>query len=301
MRPDARRVINSSAGVRLAALLARHAPPWLGYRLAYFVADRIAGRRKSALVRATRANQWVVSGGELSGEALDRRVKEVFRNTARSIYDLHHDIGRETVVRRLLDQETELKSLLQRPKYAERGLVVVGLHLGNFDFVLQAAFRHGAQALVLTVPEVSGGYRIQYEMRRKTGMELMPASVGALRRCIEHLKQGGWVVTGMDRPVEKPTVRPLFFGRPASLPVHHVYLALKSRVPVMVVATLRREDGSYYFLSSEPLEMASGDEREAELKQNAEAVCRAAENFIRLAPEQWAMSFPVWQEALDEV
>lgn len=301
MPPDSRRVINSSFGVRLAAFLADVMPAGLGYRITDFLADRVAGRRSWALVRAVRANQWVVSGKALAGADLDKQVKLTFRNTARSIFDLHRDIKKAQVVNRLIAEDNALKSLLQRPKYAERGLVVAGLHMSNFDFILQAGFLLGANALVLTLPEIQGGYQQQFEMRRRTGMDLVPASFSGLKRSIEHLKLGGWVLTGMDRPVENPPFRPAFFGQPAALPVHHIYLTLKARVPLIVGSALRLEDGSYRFVVSEPLEMQPGSDRENEILLNAEAACKVAEGFISKAPEQWSMSFPVWPEALDQI
>jgi len=294
-------MLNSTFGVGLAAFLARSAPPRIGYRLAYFVADWIAGQRQWPMVKAVRANQWVVSGGKLAGVELERQVQKTFRNTARSIYDLHRDIQKGERLQRLAEQENILVEILRRPRFAERGLVVVGTHMSNFDFIIQAGAKLGSQGLVLTIPELTGGYQQQFEMRRQAGMELLPASMAAMRECIAYLKQGGLVITGMDRPVENPTHRPRFFGRPSTLPVLHVYLALKAHVPLVVASVMRNDDGTYQILSSEPLEMVECTNRESELCENAEKVCRAAEDFIRMAPEQWSMSFPVWPEALSEV
>lgn len=301
MPPDSRRVINSSFGIRFAAFLANVMPAKLGYTISYFLADRIAEQRTWSLVRAVRANQWVVSGKTLTGAELDEQVRLTFRNTARSIYELHRDIKKAQVVNRLIEEDNALKDLLQRPKYADRGLVVAGLHMSNFDFILQAGFLLGANALVLTLPEIHGGYQQQFEMRRRTGMDLIPASFSGLKRCIEHLKQGGWVLTGMDRPVNNPPCKPRFFGQPAALPVHHVYLALKAQVPLMIGCALREENGAYRFAVSELIEMQPNLDRDKELLLNAETACQAAEQFIRKAPEQWSMSFPVWPEALDQV
>jgi lauroyl/myristoyl acyltransferase len=301
MPPDSRRVINSSFGIRFAAFLADAMPSRLGYRITCFLADQIALRSRWGMVRSVRANQWIVSGKTLTGADLDEQVRLTFRNTARSIYELHRDIKKAQVVNRLIEEDNALKSLLQRPKYAERGLVVAGLHMSNFDFILQAGFLLGANALVLTLPKIHGGYQQQFEMRRKTGMDLVPASLSGLKRSIEYLKQGGWVLTGMDRPVENPPFRPLFFGQPAALPVHHIYLALKARVPLQIGCALRLDDGSYRFNVSEPLEMKLCSDREEEILLNAEAACRLAEEFICKAPQQWSMSFPVWPEALDQV
>jgi KDO2-lipid IV(A) lauroyltransferase len=38
-----------------------------------------------------------------------------------------------------------------------------------------------------------------------------------------------------------------------------------------------------------------------EIVQNAENVLKVAEGFIRQAPGQWEMTFPVWPEAMNEV
>jgi phosphatidylinositol dimannoside acyltransferase len=299
LSPDTRNLINNNVG--LAAVVARLTPAWLGYPLAFFLADRIAGRKNWAMVRAVRANQWVVSGEKLSGKALDHQVRETFRNTARSIYDLQHDLKNWDLMQRLAEENNLLSEILKRPRFAERGLIVVGIHMSKFDFIVQAAYMLGGQGLALTLPELPKGYQKQFELRKQSGMEVLPASKSALRRSIEYLKQGGLVVTGMDRPVEAPTCRPLFFGRPSTLPVLHIYLALKARVPLIVAAVVRNPDKTYQILSSEPLEMVESQDRNEALRLNAEAACRLAEGYIRLAPDQWSMSFPVWPEALQEV
>jgi KDO2-lipid IV(A) lauroyltransferase len=299
LSPDTRNLINNNVG--LAAQFARLVPPLLGYPLAFFLADRISARKNWDMVRAVRANQWVVSGEELSKKALDRQVRETFRNTARSIYDLYRDNQKSERAIRLVQEENLLSMLLTRPRFAERGLMVVGLHMSSFDLMVQAAVRSGVKGLVLTLSQLPKGYQQQFEMRKQSGMELMPVSKTALRKSVDYLKQGGVVLTGMDRPMEVPTYRPRFFGRPSALPVGHVYLALKAQVPLIVTAVIRNPDNSYKILSSKPIEMISGRDRDEELLLNAEAACRQAEEYIRLAPEQWSMSFPVWPEAFEEV
>jgi KDO2-lipid IV(A) lauroyltransferase len=76
---------------------------------------------------------------------------------------------------------------------------------------------------------------------------------------------------------------------------------LKARVPVFVVATMMQADGTYHFQVSEPITMISHPNRGMEIIMNAEAVLRVAEDFIRQAPQQWSMPFPVWPEVMDQV
>jgi lauroyl/myristoyl acyltransferase len=120
-----------------------------------------------------------------------------------------------------------------------------------------------------------------------------------LRRAIRHLEQGGVVATGIDRPQPDANPRPCFFGRLACLPTHYVYLALKARVPVIIVFARLEADGRYHLHASHPIEMDPYPDRFDQLRCNAEKVLSIAEGFIRQTPEQWSMTWPVWPEALD--
>ena len=108
-------------------------------------------------------------------------------------------------------------------------------------------------------------------------------------------------MTGIDRPIADTRYRPRFFGRPASLPVVHVQLALKTNVPVYVVAAIMRPDHTYEIHTSEPIEMQRYKDRETELIENAETILKIAEDYIRMAPVQWSMFYPVWPEVENEV
>lgn len=294
------RFLDSRFSLALALLLGRLMPPSLGYALADWVATRvIAPRRDSPAVRAVRANQWVVRGEKLSSEALDRAVEETLCSTARSLFDLYHYLSSLKAARRLFVLNEVADGLTRRPEFAEDGLVIVGLHMSAFDLILQSLCRLGMKPLVLTIPNPQGGRRIEYEIRRRAGMNLLPASIPAMRQAVHHLQRGGIVLTGMDRPVDEPTLRPCFFGRPSSLPTHYTYLALKANVPVMIMVAHRESDGKYHVYTSTPLVMETRASHQEALLYNTERVLQAAEEFIRKAPHQWSISLPVWPEVMD--
>ena len=301
MSLEPRKIINSPFGLSLANLIGKFTPYWLGYRIAIFAADRISARKDWKLVHAARCNQWVVHGEQLKGPALDKVVAENFHSIAYSIFDLYHNINNTAAFLRLIEPHPTAIELVQRPEFSSRGLVVAGVHLSNFDMVFQMGGLAGIRAIAITLPELSPGYQKQLELRVKKGMRIMQGSVGSLKRAVNHLRAGGMIITGIDRPDESYPYRPRFFGRPAALPIHHIFLALKAHVPIIVAATLRLPDGKYHLLFSEPIEMQPHPDKCTEIILNAEAILQVAEGFIRQDPAQWAMTFPVWPDALDQV
>ena len=296
-----RRLINSSFGVSSALWLGRTTPNKIGKRIAHSVGEWMAVHQDWEMVRAVRANRWVVSGEALQGAELDKAVKATFCHTADSLFTLYHHFQDLKEMRRLVEIDPISYKILFRPKYEARGIVIVGLHVGNFDLVLQAAGLMGLDALVLTLPELPGGYKLQYDFRRRTGMNLVPASMRAMRQSVDYLRAGGMVVTGIDRPEDGYTYRPTFFNHPSALPVHHIVLALKAQVPVRLACSLLKPDGKYHLTFSEPIEMQPYPDRKQEILANAEAILKAAEGIISQAPEQWEMTFPVWPEALNQM
>jgi len=301
MRIDLQQVINSSFSLRLVSSLAKSLSPRFGYRIAYGLAAQIARRRDSRIVQALRLNQWVASGETLEGEALDHKVRETLQHSARSLFDLYHYSHDFEATRQLLVFDSSFAPLLQRPEFGRRGLMVAGLHLSSFDLILQWLVRDGLKPLVLTIPNPQDGRQVEYEIRKRTGMNLLPTSVGALRRALRHLQGGGLVLTGIDRPIEAPEAHPRFFGRPAALPIHHIFLAIKAHVPILLTAAYLREDEKYHVFASEPIEMESCSDSTSAVLQNAEKVLSVAEEFIRQAPQQWTVPLPVWPQIMDLV
>lgn len=294
-------IINSRLGVGFTLTISRMLPPSAGYPFARFLADRIASRRNLAVVKTTRINQWVVNGEKLAVEELDQAVVDTLRHTAHCLYDTYHYHRDEQAMRRMFRLEPEAREQLERIKRERTGTIIVGPHLSNFDFIGQAAAKTEIKALALAVPRPGRGYEWQNRMRRVSGLEIVPTSLETMKKARDVLSDGGIVMTAVDRPIESSKHRLNFFGRPASLPLHHVMLALKTGVSIYVVAVIMNSDGKYEVLHSDPIEMERCQDRKLELTSNAEKVLSVIEDYIRLAPNQWSMYYPVWPEAAKDM
>ena len=140
---------------------------------------------------------------------------------------------------------------------------------------------------------------IEVEDTRRAAMDrAAQRSPFAFRQALRYLQRGGMVLTGIDRPSENPGVRPRFFGRATTLPIHHVFLACKAHVPVIVTVTYHQQDGKYGVFASEPIEMDSCLNSDEVVLRNAEKVLAVAEEFIRRAPQQWSVPLPVWPQVM---
>ncbi len=295
------RFVNSRIGLKLGFAVARTTPPWLGYALARLVARVISARRHSGLAQAVRANQWVVSGEKATPKELDRATRGVFNHSSRAIYELYHHVQDLENTDHLFSFDPSFQTIIDRTHFGQRGLVVAGLHMSGFDLAFQWLCLKWVKPLGLTIPDPQGGRRMEFELRQKTALNLVPGSVKGLRQAIRYLDRGGLVVTGIDRPVAgvQPCLR--FFDRPAPLPSHHVFLASKAQVPVVLATSRSMKSGGYQLYASEPIEMEPHPNRTTELQHNAEKVLEVAEKMIRQNPQQWLVPLPVWPEVLNQV
>jgi len=298
-------IINSRLGIAFALFMGRLVPAWAGHPLVNSLADLISARKSSQIVKAARANQWVVSRGQLSGTELDDAVQETFRNQARSLYDFYHHMDEPPEKQKILVLDQVITDLYESSLEGKEGKLIVGIHMSNFDFAMQTVFKagkkRGGSALALTLPELPGGYQWQTQIRRMSGVDIVPTTVSSMRAAVIRLHQGGNVIMGIDRPVLDGRHHPRFFGRPSALPVAHISLALRAKVPIIVGTTLRHPDGTYHLQISKPISMVTHPDHQVEIIRNAEAILEVAESFISQAPTQWAIFYPVWPEANVEV
>lgn len=292
---------NSRFGVAFALALARYTPRWLGYSIARNIARLIASQRSSAQVQAIRANQWVVSGETLSARDLDQRVKTVLTRLSRCLYDFYRNNDRPGEVMRLVSFSPEFQALFDRQMTGKGGALFIAPHMGNFDLGGRALALHGLKLQVLSYPQPPGGYQWQNQIRLEGGLDVTPMSISALQKAKERLRAGGVVLTGPDRPLKETRYFPRFFDRPAPLTVAYIQLALQTGVPISVVACVSRPDHTYQLVCQPEYYPQAHPDREYELVSNAEAVLKQAAELILRDPSQWAMSYPVWPEALKQV
>jgi len=292
--------LNSRRAGELAFWLSRIVPRSFGVGLARRIGRSLAARKDLPLVQALRSNQWVVSGGQLSASDLDLAVQECLQQVGMAFFYLFRSVKDVDLFSDLVAFNDRIDELIARSQEKRHGLLVVGLHMSGFDLVSQAAARRGLKAIGLSLPQETTTVAWQHEFRRRSGLEILPANLPNLRLVVQRLSAGELVMTGIDRPTSDLKYRPLFFRRPAMLPTHHIFLAQRARVPIVVMSTIF--DGSrYQILASEELRLASYATRSDDMTRNAEQLLSIAEAMICQAPHQWVVPHPVWPEALAEI
>ena len=274
-----------------------------GFKLADHIARWIARHENYAMVKAVKANQWVVWGQPAHLEVLEELTFKVFQSAIRSLFDYFHFLKKPEALRELISFSPRIQPLLERIRN-NQPCVLVGPHLSNFELLGYSLALNGIKAQILSVPNPNDAYKAQNKLRRKTGIEITPISHNAFRQALKRLRDGGVVVTGLDRPISDDKMQKYgldFYGRKAHLPVIHVHLAKEVDAPIFVLSFIMQADWTYQMQVSDPIWIEPNLDREIEIVNNAERVLLAGREQINQAPAQWAMFFPVWPKALDEI
>lgn len=287
---------------KFALWLGEHVPPKAGYWITKQIGTVIASRKKAEQVRAARANQWVVSGKNLTARALDQRVRQVYINSSRSVYDYYHSMQKPERILQKIEFDESFTKFMNLSKQKTTGLLGLILHMGSFDLAGYAMALHNMHPLILSYPSPNEAYKWQNKLRRQAGLNVTPLTMQSFSQAGRFLKKGGTVITGIDRPWHDLNHNPRFFGEKSDIPVTMIQLAIKTQVPISIIACLRMETERKYCLFASPfIKMVSFDDRDKELIYNTEVVLKVAEEYLNRAPEQWAMFYPVWPQVLNEM
>jgi phosphatidylinositol dimannoside acyltransferase len=294
----ARSLADTAFLTRLGIVLARVLPASSAGWLADTAARLAARDPESPLVQAIRSNQSVVRGLPYASPELQAAVDQVLKHTMHGHADVFRAmaIGREALIRGMVLDES-LRSLLDGALRSGRGAIMVGAHMSAFEFLLLTLTERGYPGLALAYATPTGSYRVQNEIRRKHGLEVLPIEMRSLRVAIERLRQGGLVMTGLDRP--DPKGEPLTFcGRAARLPVGHARLAIKTGA--YVVAGVCRSEGAHRYRG---LGLGMIDPRAfVEAKDGVTRLAQAALDLfdpeVRSRPGEWLMFFPLWPDVI---
>jgi KDO2-lipid IV(A) lauroyltransferase len=184
-------------------------------------------------------------------------------------------------------------------------VVLVTAHLGSPEAAARATAALGLDILAITErlepPRLN---ELVQRARRRHGGRFVEAGVGGAREALTQLRRGELVALIADRDVLGSGVPTTFFGAPAPLPAGPVELALRSGAAVVPCFVLRSgftPEGAVgqprcvvRFLPA--LAFPRTRDRDADLRNGLDALARALEIGIAMAPEQWFALQPIWSE-----
>ena len=290
----AQRILGSPPFVMLGMAIARTMPT----RLAYWVSQRIAqnmSRRRNHLFSTLRANlAHVVTGA--SDLELDAMAERALYHAGCTYYDMFRlsvkDYQRGRVEVRIDPNEW---AITREAIEDDRGTILVGPHISNFDLAAQWIAARGIEMQALSLADPDNGSRVVNYIRNHRGIIMTPIDMPSLRLAMKRLREGGLVLTGVDRSISENDEPILFFDAPARLPTGHIRLALQTNSRVIIACCIQDPDGVYSIRLSQPMEMEGTGSRADDIRHNARRVLAFIEDLIREAPDQWLMFLPVWR------
>ena len=292
--------MNQSIVIQLAILLGKILPRQSGLKFSSFIGKRLGQNKNSPMVKAIRANQYVIHNETLGKKELDEIPKIVFQSAANCTFDYFYTLSKPEKLQEIVGFSSQAMKAFDRIK-KNQATVFVCPHLSNFDLMGYALALNNYIVQVLSFPQPVSSYKMQNRLRESLGMIVTPMTLSAFRDARKRLENGGSILTGLDRPLpanQQNKYQPTFFGHEANLPVTYVRMAKEAGAPVIVVAATSQPDGRYRLESSEPIWMESFDDLETEVIQNANKVLKEAEGLIKKYYQQWAMFYPIWPEFL---
>lgn len=295
-----KKLLNQPIIIQLAILIGRIMPRKPGLKLSSWVGTYLGSNKNNPMVKAIRANQYVINDQALSQEELDELPKIVFRSAAKCVFDYFHFLQRPDKLQEIVYFDIHGQHVIDRI-HNNQPSVVVCPHLSNFDLMGHALILNDVDVQVLSYPKPKTTYQMQNQLRESLGLNVTPMSLSAFRQARNRLREGGSILTGLDRPLtgdHSEKYQPKFFGHYANLPVTYIRMAKEANAPVIIMAATSQPDGTYALIGSEPIWMEPADDLETEIINNADRVLTEAESIIKKYAHQWAMFYPVWPEFL---
>jgi KDO2-lipid IV(A) lauroyltransferase len=275
---------------QFAALLARLFPlallralaAWAGWLYAAFHPKRVeVVRRNLQLLDPT------------LGEKNARRVYAEFGKT---LVDYFHIGTRSQQKAMHLVGEIGGDDHLRAAQDLGKGALIVTAHFGLFELGGLLLAWQGLDALVLTYPEPSAAltrWRADFRARWKAGTLEVGADSFAFLRIAEHLRQGKFIASLIDRPhPTDSTPVALPHGR-ALFSTGILLLAGHTGAPVIPATMVRRDDGLYQARIFAPIFVTSRGSRADTLGFYSQQIADTLAPVLCAYPEQWYQFVPV--------
>jgi KDO2-lipid IV(A) lauroyltransferase len=277
---------------RIGVFLSRHMPHSLFGRLASHLAQVYwlsCPRRR----RVVFENLLPALNGDRQAARITTR--EVFQQFALKLADLWRYEGGLSIYN--LFRDLTGWEHFQAAQAQKRGVLLLTVHLGNWEFGAPLLTQRGIKLQVITLAEPQARLtEIRQSARARWGIETLAlnndpfASVEIIRR----LEANNSVALLMDRPPSATAVEVNLFGRPFAASTSAAELARASGCVLLPVYLPRTSSGYVaHILPEIPYERAALRDPRARVELTQQ-IMSAFEPAIRLYLNQWYHFVPIW-------
>lgn len=282
--------------VRASQALSQALPRSIGYALAVALGDltllywRLFDRRR---YRSVLKNAAWVTGGHAASAAAWQIARESVRNYCRYLWDFLRfpSVGLDEIERSVVVKGWEH---IDRALAAGRGVIMVGLHMGNWDVGGAAlALRNYPVTVVADAFEPRRLDDLVQGMRRAKGLQVISAADG-VRALTRALRENQIVGLLVDRPVEGGGVSVEFCGGMVEIPAGAAMLALRTRSVVVPAGMVRLPDNRYLALLEPHLEFEPAGNLRTDVQALSQRMLASLERMVRQYPDQWFMFRDMW-------
>ncbi len=273
--------------LRLFSFLLACLPDVLFYPLARamggFVFSVFRLRRRASLEHLKRA-----FGPALSPAMRTDILAGAYRNIAITFLELLLPLGRQKRI--IANSEATELALVRQALAQEKGVVLVGLHFGSWEYTAGIVAAAGLPITVVAARQANPLVdRFINRQRQALGLKVMPLSASA-RELVSCLKNKGMIGLISDQNAGRHGIFVEFFGEPASTHRGAAQLALKFGTPLIVITALRTSPGRYRFLARQ-VPIRPGESFEEATRRYTEVL----EEIIRSNPEQYFWMHRRWK------
>lgn len=280
---------------RVSSTAVQALPVGISYRAASLVADVVfyaVWREKRRIVIE---NMRHVLGPRASSRMVQAAARRSVRNYAKYVVDFLRfpKLSRQEILQAIgIDSWERFDALLHQ----DRGVIFIGLHMGNWDLAGAAAGIRGYPFHVITdtiKPLVLDG-DIQ-GIRRAKGMRILPMDQAA-RGVLRALRNKEMVGLLIDKPTPGSGVEVRFFDGPVWVPAGAATLALKTNARIIPGGVIRLPNNRFHLIIEDGFDYAPTGDHQTDVRQITQAVMTALEAMVRRHPEQWYMFRRMWPD-----
>ena len=182
---------------------------------------------------------------ELNDAKREQWTRECFRHFGQMLFEFL------CLPQIINDQENlirvENEAVLTNSVNAGKGVILLGMHMGNWELITAYAKRTGLfmTAATANFPDQRIN-QLMISQRKLENMEIMPRGTGmSSRKLFRCLKNKNILILIIDQDTNVPSTWVPFFGIPSKTPVGASVFALKTGASVVSYNVIRENDGTF--------------------------------------------------------